>query len=424
MAVAVVASAPVSAQTENESRPGFIPQRAIIIHGDAAQADSSVIAVFYSRENLDFSDADAPRFLLLDRKGKVAFGVGGSLYAVGSYDFDGAVDDAGFTTYEIAVPNDPSVRQRFGADVSHSSLFAKLVGRSDRFGIYTVYIQAAFNGGDGGYGFKLKHAYASIGHLTAGLTTSTFIDGDVQAPTIDPQCAGGQVTDRSMLFRYTTPSYKGLRGAISVEVPKVSYSFADGADGQATAKKIAQRVPNIPAYVQYGWDDESHVRLSAIFVDMAYRNLVEQKNVLSAGWGVKLSAIARLGMFRPFGHVSYGKGISQFINDISGQGLDMVPDTEAGKLKPVPSMTWTAGTYVNFTPKCFATASVSRSQIFDTSVLGPDSYRYGMYIAANAFYNFDSNFRVGAEYLHGIRNNRDGESGHANRVEVLLQYSF
>ncbi len=99
--------------TVNEGQT-LIPQRAIILHGDPSRADSSVIAVFYSRENLDFSDADAPRFMLLDRDGKIAFGIGGSLYATASYDFGGSIDDYNFTTYDIQVPNNAEFRQRFG----------------------------------------------------------------------------------------------------------------------------------------------------------------------------------------------------------------------------------------------------------------------------------------------------------------------
>lgn len=406
----------VFAQSKNDRY--LIPQRAVVLHGDPAKADSTVIGVFYSRENLDFSDPDAPRFLLLDREGRVAFGIGGQLYAVASYDIRGAVDGPDFATYDIPVPSNPAQRERFGADLRCSALTARLVGRSDRFGIYQVYFQAKFSGDDGKYGFSLKQAYVTVGHLTAGLTNSTFIDGGVQAPTIDPQGDCGQVSGKNIIFRYTTPVFHNFKAAASVEVPKASYTLG------AKTEKIAQRVPDIPVYIQYGASSGNHIRLAAIFRDLSYRDLVSEKNMLQPGWGLKLSGITNIGMFSPFGHFSYGKGISSYVNDLSGNGFDLVPDSESGRLKAVPSMTWTVGSYFNFSKKLFSTASFSRSQIFDCASMGADTYRYGMYLALNTFYNVDDNFRLGAEWLHGWRNNYNGETGTANRVELLLQYSF
>ena len=427
-AVALLAATPALAQ-EASPRPSYIPQRAIVLHGDVNKADSAILAIFYSRENLDFNDPDAPRFLLLDRQGKVAFGIGGALYAVGSYDFMGAIDDYNFTTYEIAVPNNPELRQRFGGDARNSSLTAKLVGKAGRFGNFSVYFQAKFTGDGGKYGFKLKQAYATLGNFTAGLTNSTFIDASVQAPTIDPQGASGQVTEKNMLFRYTTPAYKGFKAAMSIEVPSVSITVPKvGADQPQQAKKIAQRVPDIPVYVQYSWGSGSHVRAAAMFRSLSYRDLVTAggKNRFATGWGVKLSAIAALGDYvKPFGHISYGHGISSYVNDLSGNGYDLVPDADTpGRLKAAPSMTWTIGTYIYITKHFFMTGSLSRAQVFDCSAMGGHSYRYGMYGCANAFFNIDSNLRIGAEYLHGLRANYNGERGTANRINALVQYSF
>lgn len=415
----------------------YIPKRTIVLNSGSRMADSTVLAVFYSREGLDFNDSNAPRFMLLDSEGKIAFGIGGALYATASYDFMGSIDGNDFTTYDIIVPNNGANNQRFGASAANSSLTAKLVGRSSRLGLFTVYFQAKFTGDNGNYGFRLKQAYATVGNLTAGLATSTYVDADAQAPTIDPQGACGQVTEKNMLFRYTSPSYKGFKYAVSVEVPRVSatQSVATGdiigvggvgiLRGDATTQKISQRVPDIPVYLQYGWKG-GHIRASAIFRDLAYRNLLTGDNKLVPGWGVKLSGIARINQWiQPFGHFSYGKGISQYVNDLSGEGFDLVPKYgDDGSLTVAPSMTWTAGTYVHFTKKFFATASYSMARVYKCGHMGGDTYRYATYAAANLFYDMSEDFRLGAEYLHGSRTNYDGQSGTANRFNLLLQYSF
>ena len=399
----------------------YIPERAVLLHGDKNNVDKDVMAIFYSREDLAFNDPDAPRFLFLDRQGKVAFGIGGQLYATASYDFAGAVDGSGFATYDIDVPANPANRSRLGADLSHSSLFIKLVGKSSKLGMYQVYFQSNFTGTSGGYGFMLKQAYATINHLTVGLTNSTFVDPSTQSPTIDSEGPSGQIGGKNILFRYITPTRKGFTGAVSVELPKTTYTTND------YTERLSARVPDIPAYVQYSWKPGQHLRLSGIFRDMAYRDLKTGKNILTPGYGVKLSAITdvdQYGIVQLFGHIAYGKGIGQYVNDLSGNGYDLVFNTASGKMEAPGMLGWTAGVYVNATSKLMFTGAFSRSQVYDCAQLGADSYRYGQYVDVNGFYNIDPNFRVGAEYLHGWRNNYDGRTGQANRFNVLLQYSF
>ena len=406
----------------------LIPSRAVILYGDPSKADSAVLAVYYSCEYLDFNDPDAPRFMMLDREGKIAFGVGGSLYAIGSYDFKGSVNAPGFAPYDIAVPANPELRQRLAGNLGSSSLTANLAGKMPYLGTFKVYFQLKFNGDNGKYGARLKQAYAQLGHLTLGLTTSTFVDAVAQAPTIDPQGACGQIDDKQVLFRYTTPSWHGFTAATGVEIPDVSMTQATRMTGgveTAVTKSIPQRVPVIPAYVQYSWKPGSHVRLGALFRDLCYRDLLSGENRFSAGYGVKASFIFRESMFQPFGHFSYGKGISSFAADIADNGYDLVPEAGApGRLHTIPSMTWTGGLYLHFTPKFFATASASRCQVFDCSNLGGGSYRYGMFYCANAFYNLTDDLRMGIEYLHGKRSNYNGEMGTANRLGLLCQFSF
>lgn len=396
-----------------------IPGRAIVLSGDASNPGHvQNVAEMYSRMNLAFEDPAAPRFLFLDKKGKVALGIGGYLKAVGMYDFDGAVDNNEFYTNKIPVPLNPAQRQRFGANANRSTIFLKLVTSQTPVGRIIVYLQTDFGGDGGNYGLRLKQAYVSIGHVTLGKARSTFADGPAMAPTIDDQGPSGQVTAKQMLVQYMSGSYSGFRWAAGAELPSVSYTLSH------STESINQRFPDIPAYVQYGWGAKSHVRLSGILRELSYRDTEGAKNHFVTGWGVQFSAIADIvGGLSVFGHYTYGKGIGSYINDLSGEGFDLVPDGN-GKLRAPASAGWTAGMQYNFTSSLFATGSYSRAQLYDCGNLGGDTYRYGQYIAANVFYNPWEDFRVGVEYLHGTRLNYDKQSGHANRISAMLQYSF
>ena len=54
----------------------------------------------------------------------------------------------------------------------------------------------------------------------------------------------------------------------------------------------------------------------------------------------------------------------------------------------------------------------------------PEAYRKGQYFVANAFWNVTSNMQVGVEYLRGWRTDFNSSTRHANRLNMLVQYSF
>jgi hypothetical protein len=43
---------------------------------------------------------------------------------------------------------------------------------------------------------------------------------------------------------------------------------------------------------------------------------------------------------------------------------------------------------------------------------------------ANLIYDITEQFRVGGEYMYGIRENVNGAKGGANRMQFMLMYSF
>lgn len=422
--ICILAASLAAFNASAQSSTDTVPSRAIIVSGNPDHPDHAAnIAQMYSRANLAFEDPAAPRFLFLDKKGTVAIGIGGYLKAVAEYDVDGAVANNDFYTNMIPVPFDPAQRQRFGATAAHSTIFLKLVTRPTRVGRVIVYIQTNFTGDNGGYGLKLKQAYVSVGHVTLGKARSTFADGPAMAPTIDDQGPSGQVTAKNMMVQYATSVYSGFSAAISAELPSAGYTTG------TYARSIAQRVPDFPAYVQYQWDKgDSHIRLSGILRELSYRDNVAEKNRFATGWGVQLSAVSNIvGGLQFFGHYTYGKGIGYYINDLSDMDYDLIPDpAREGRLKAPGAAGWTAGLRYNFSDNFFISSSYSRAQLYNTRSLAgsPETYRYGQYIVANAFYNLWDDLRIGAEYIHGTRKNIGDESGHANRLMAMLQYSF
>ena len=409
------------AQHQNNYDPvNGLPERVLVLTGDSAKMGSEMMAILYDTKDLHFQDPGAPRFLFLDREGNTALGIGGYVEGVVSYDFCGAIDNYGFPTFDIPVPYDPSLRNKFGASANHSTIFLQLVRRT-RLGLLSAYVQTNFTGNNGAYGVTVKQAYVKLGYVTAGLTRSTFQDGPSGLPTIEYAGPSGAISCKNVLLQYAPNLSRHVKVAVSVENPSASYTTLSGEN-----EEINQRVPDIPAYIQYSWGKGggSHIRLSGIMRNLSYRNLETGKNHFVTGYGVQLSGLANLNNFVTLYYQgAYGKGIARYVNDLSGEGYDLIYGA-GGKMTAPGTLSLVGGAQVNINKNLFVSSGYCLNRVYNQEALGGDAYRRANYAVVNAFYTFAEDFQLGVEYVHGIRRNMNGESNSANRIEAMMKFSF
>lgn len=399
---------------ENEE-PGTV----VIVARD--QAGDEFVKIMRNTQIPRFQEPKAPRFLLLDSKGRFALGIGGYVKTAAEYDFGGISDDVDF--YPSLIPNKGQtyVRNQFQIDATTSTIFLKLVGRTKNLGEFIVYTAGDFRGGD--KAFALRNAYISFLGFTAGYDYGSFLDLAAMPPTIDFAGPNGMTIYHATQVRYEHTFPGGFQFGIGVEMPVV-----DGITNQHV-QISNQRMPNFPAYIQYGWNRSSHLRLAGIVRNMTYDNLVAHKAESKAGWGVLAATTFNIGSrLNVFAEGVYGRGISQFLNDLSNLDVDIVPNPdEQGRMQVLPMMGWYAGLQYNFSPKVFISSTYSQSRLYSENNFPQtpsDRYRYGQYLVANIFYNVTSNLQLGAEYLRGWRTDFNREKRHANRINLSAQYNF
>lgn len=370
-----------------------------------------------------FHDPQAPRFLLYDQKREVAFGIGGFVRVRTAYDFAGSPSNSfGFIPYSIPIPSDPLTKNNFRMDASKSALFFKLLGNNSKIGKFQVYIGGDFTGDN--YSFVLNDAYISLLGFTVGRTWSTFNDLAVVPPTVDFQGPNGAAEMRTTQIRYSHNLTKGLSFAIAAELPQTTGTYVNEETAETT-----QRIPDVPVYLQYSWGKSaaSHVRVSGVMRNINYRNLISDKTETATGLGVQLSSNITLNPIVEFyGQVTYGKGIAQYINDLSGNGLSVVKDSnDPGKMNAQEALGWFAQVQFNLTKSLFTTVGYSQAKVFPESGVATDTqYRYGQYAVGNIFYNLTSDFQLGVEYLWGNRVNIGGEKNSANCIQTVIQFNF
>ena len=121
--------------------------------------------------------------------------------------------------------------------------------------------------------------------------------------------------------------------------------------------------------------------------------------------------------------------VGQYLNDISNLNVDIVPiPKRKAKCRHCPCWAGMQVYNITFLPKVFLSSTYSMSRLYSEDGYPndlPSTYRYGQYFVANVFWNVKPpNMQVGAEYLRGWRTNFDNSTNHANRMNLLVQYSF
>ena len=390
---------------------------------DSQQRDSMerLINRFYMDQFQHFQDPRSPYFMFMSKTGNLAFGVGGQVKIKGYYDWNGSIPSSGFTPYSIPIPKNPATMRNLAASASGTGLFFTLLGHNSLLGDFMAYFQADF----AGYkdrGFRIKKAYFTFRDWTVGYAVTTFEDTKAEPATVDGSGPNGVNSRKNVLVRYLTPFKKNWTFAASFEFPSQSI-MADSKD----TEECNAYLPDLAAFLQYQWDNNhSHVRLSGLLRTLMYRDLISQQNRKVTGWALQLSSVIRIiPNFNFFGIVSTGEGHASYTADLGNGDFDLIPDTQnPGKLYAPLSAGYVAGLQYFFRPDLFSNLVFSEQKYFPKRNPNDTQYEYGLYGAANLFWDITPRLELGLEYLHGKRKNFDGSYGSADRIMAMLMLSF
>lgn len=388
-----------------------------------------------------------PKFAIRTPDNRFILSIGGVVNPVLGYDLGNDLYDAvgglDFTTGDIPVPAVPGKKSAFFINPLRAYIDFTIVGFGGTENQVTAYFKLAMNGSN--HNAFFKRAYVSWRGITAGETATLLSDDDANQPTtIDPEGPAGNVAGTAYSISYKSPTWNGFNFAIGIEKPTFyssngvyrghdySHEFFD----VKVTDEANQLVPDIPAYVQYQGSDNNRIRVSAIIRNFAYRDLINSRTRHLTGWGVQLSG--NFCFWKPlvFNYQGiYGKGIANYIQDISGREISFTPrDASVGRMECNPMMGLTFGASVNATKRLQFNLVGSYARIWgvgnyavlgdDGTTAGDNNYRYAIYATANCFYKFSDYLKWGIEYNFGRRATYFLGSANDNRIQTQLAFSF
>lgn len=274
---------------------------------------------------------------------------------------------------------------------------------------------------------RLRHAYAQASNFLIGQTFTNFMDPDGFPDTLDFEGPNGLVNLRNPQIRYGFALRKNMTLYFAAEKPSSDVLFktpqfnsqpsAPSPDGTVRLRQEFER---------------GHFQVAGIFREIAafVTEGTAARTGTVFGWGVNLST-----GFKTFGKdnivfgAAAGHGISRYIQDTSGLGIDAeVVTIPTPHLRATPNV-GVDGAYQHYWKKTlrsslvYSYAAVSNSQV--SAFVPSTTYNHSDYGAANLIWNpFGSSLNMGAEVLYGWQQLQNGSKGDDTRFQFSAKYNF
>lgn len=373
---------------------------------------------------------DVPRFTLVGKESKFYLGMGANVKMVGDFDWGSPVSNPNiFAPKNIPMNTEDGNRSQTLFSVGQSNIywnFVALPGSKNQVGLF---FDVIFLGHNSTPVIQIHHLYMKYRGFTAGYVVSTFTDLKSEPYSID---FGGP--NAMTLVRHPNIYYTLKFGKDKMWTAQLGLDMPDMASFTTSSveKKIYQRMPDIPFFIQRSWaGGNGWLRASAIFRDLQFRYVGDGGgkigNKSEFGWGVKLDGKTPIcGGLSACWQGVYGKGIASYIQDLSGEGMDLITKVNGNKdMTAVPVWGAYGSLQYNFGKCAFLNFTYSQVRTYADKFQGiGDLYKYGQYVTSNLIFNISDFAQIGVEYLWGRRRNYNGAQAHDNRLMLMLNVSI
>ena len=325
-----------------------------------------------------------------------------------------------------AIPVDPTAGQHKTNQVTFHARQTRLglgTGTPSDYGDLTTYVEGDFFGADGNesstnsHGFRLRHAYGSLGKLLAGQTWTNFFNDQAYIETLDFGGPSGAIFVRQAQFRWTE-KYASGEWSVSAESPESVIAVP----GSATPfRSDSDHAPDLTARVR-------HSLGRAVYSAGALaRNIHVDSAALGADsgrWGgaLTLSGIAPVGARDDLRFdVNAGNAIGRY--QVGGFFPDGYLDA-SGKLE----LAHQASGYVAYrhfwTPRLRSTVEYSAANSTPPAGTAAGINKSDRSQHVNLVWSPVAAVNVGGEFIHAERTVVGGDHGTLNRIQFSAQYSF
>ncbi len=338
----------------------------------------------------------------------------------------------------IPVPTDDTTNTEFDARTSRGTFESRTY--TDNAGSIKSMISMDFAGNETASSIqpRLRQAYVSwVGpqsniSFTAGQAWTTYLDLGVWPELFDLEGPNAMTGVRQGLLRgsYAFGEKKNLVFDLALEQPETAVANGNG----------LRDMPDLAA--RLNWQkDWGHLQGTAIGRQLVAESMAGEGKDSAFGWGLSLSGNWLVpGTKRTSApsddlgprqdniqfQIQGGSGIGRYVFDPGAAPTpqDAVYDDATAELTPLDQFGAFVAYHHWWTNK-LRSAVIYGFVRMDNLEIQPETVLEGStYAAANLIYRPFRRMDIGLEYYYGERSNKDGETGHANRVLLGVNFGF
>ncbi len=269
-----------------------------------------------------------------------------------------------------------------------------------------IFVEGDFFNGNN-TSFRLRHAFAKIGGVTAGQTWSTFMDEGPGPRLVDFENPSGYIVDRRALLRYEHRHTDSLLIGVAIEESRISISEPVGVTGFTNSlwpDLVARIRCEQPSY---------HLQLAAIVREFQFQEDISGNTHDVTGWGFNFSGRWQFtGRDTAYFETTLGEGIGGF-RDVPDAGPDGF-----GMLESLPVFAWNVAWTHDWSDRWSSNFIFSKGDLTNSAGQLGSAVGSLEYVAANVIWSPHDQVDVGLEYLFGKRQDLDGSTGEANRLHL------
>jgi hypothetical protein len=290
-------------------------------------------------------------------------------------------------------------------------------------GIMRAFIEGDFTGE--GNTFELRHAFGQWDRVLAGQTWTAFMDTNATPEGVDFEGLNGQINVRQSQVRFSPRFGENFELQLSLEDPNPEIQNGSG----------ITRIPDIVIAGRFRPHDRLHVKAAILGRQIRGQEAIPGESDVEGGvekqyaWGYSLSGSFMTPYFddrdKFLFQLNKGDGIGRYVNDLNSIGnYDGIFNQETGDLQLFNVFAgygslqhwWGDTTRSNFT--------LGWVYINNPGFIPGDAYKRTLRASGNLMWNPTQQVDMGIEYLWGRRTDKDGATGSAQQVQMMLRYTF
>ena len=373
------------------------------------------------RNGLEGTGADAGWIHVTGRKTDIRFG--GFIQLNVIHDFQNVGLNFGkFQVSRIPVPTDNTSNTEFDPRTTRM-IFETRTDTS--LGKISTFLSADWWGSDQNSDppeLRLRQAYITgVGFLsgkavTVGQATSTFMDLAVWPEMFDLGGPASFIFVRQGLIRWSSEIDEAKHWIASFGIEQPDTEVSNG-DGQTDWPDAVARMD--------GNHDWGHLMGAVIVRQLKATSTSGTGTDRAFAWGLNLGGkLAVPGTADNFKfQVQGGKGIGRYVDaELVNGGQDAVYNNATEKLEPLKEFGALAYYQHWWTDKLRSTVGGSYVRVDNRSAEPSNALKSVIYTVANLIYSPVKPLDVGIEYHWGEHENKDGRTGHANRLMFSVKW--